>query len=100
MTPTTLSSAPASTAGFLRPDLLYGQVCAIHQPNLFLRLATLAKLFSAVYWIVRDGTQFARRDYQHRTPLPPLDAPGNRSGYDARSTSTGSTSGHTCRGTT
>lgn len=62
MTPTRLFSTPDSTAGSLRPDLTYGRVCAIHQPNLFPRLATLAKLFTADYWIVLGDVQFARRD--------------------------------------
>ncbi|MFD1540682.1 WbqC family protein [Nonomuraea guangzhouensis] len=73
MTPTRRFSAPDSTAGFLRPDPPYGEVCAIHQPNLFPRLATLTKLFTADYWIVLDDVQFARRDYQHRARLAPLD---------------------------
>ncbi|MGV9386240.1 WbqC family protein [Nonomuraea sp. NPDC003707] len=76
MTPTRLFSAPDSTAGFCRPDPPYGEVCAIHQPNLFPRLATLAKLFTADYWIVLDDVQFARRDYQHRTRLAPLGGSG------------------------
>ncbi|QFY11521.1 hypothetical protein GBF35_37505 [Nonomuraea phyllanthi] len=76
MTPTRLFSAPDSTAGFSRPDLPYGEVCAIHQPNLFPRLATLAKLFTADYWIVLDDVQFARRDYQHRARLASLDGSG------------------------
>ncbi|MEV4011002.1 WbqC family protein [Nonomuraea angiospora] len=50
-------------------------MCAIHQPNLFPRLATLAKLFTADYWIVLDDVQFARRDYQHRTRLAYLEEP-------------------------
>jgi hypothetical protein len=41
-------------------------VCAIHQPNLFPRLSTLAKIFVADHWIVLDDVQFVRRDYQHR----------------------------------
>ena len=45
---TNLSSKPGSTAASSAPDLpLPGGVCAIHQPNLFPRLATLAKLFAA-----------------------------------------------------
>lgn len=44
-------------------------VCAIHQPNLFPRLSTLAKLFTADAWIVLDNVQFTRRDYQHRCRL-------------------------------
>ncbi|MEV1248293.1 WbqC family protein [Nonomuraea sp. NPDC050022] len=76
MTPTRLFSAPDSTAGSYRPDLPYGEVCAIHQPNLFARLSTLAKLFTADYWIVLDDVQFARRDYQHRARLASLDDSG------------------------
>jgi ADP-ribose pyrophosphatase YjhB (NUDIX family) len=41
-------------------------LCAIHQPNFFPRLSTLAKLFTADIWVVLDDVQFARRDYQHR----------------------------------
>jgi hypothetical protein len=52
-----------------------GGVCAIHQPNLFPRLSTLAKLFAADLWIVLGDVQFARRDYQHRTRLAALDDP-------------------------
>ncbi|WP_329331391.1 WbqC family protein [Streptomyces sp. NBC_00663] len=44
-------------------------MCAIHQPNLFPRLSTLAKLYAADRWIVLDDVQFARRDYQHRARL-------------------------------
>ncbi|WP_424534243.1 WbqC family protein [Sphaerisporangium viridialbum] len=76
MTPTTLSSEPVSTAGLSLPDLPPpGGLCAIHQPNLFPRLATLAKLATADYWIVLDDVQFARRDYQHRVRLAALDNP-------------------------
>ncbi|WP_327317099.1 WbqC family protein [Streptomyces sp. NBC_01235] len=50
-------------------------MCAIHQPNLFPRLSTLAKLFAADRWIVLDDVQFARRDYQHRARLAALDDP-------------------------
>lgn len=50
-------------------------ICAIHQPNLFPRLSTLAKLFSADTWIVLDNVQFARRDYQHRCRLAAPDDP-------------------------
>ncbi|MEU0818080.1 WbqC family protein [Streptomyces mirabilis] len=50
-------------------------MCAIHQPNLFPRLSTLAKLYSADRWIVLDDVQFARRDYQHRARLAALDDP-------------------------
>ena len=41
-------------------------LCAIHQPNFFPRLSTLAKLFTADIWIILDDVQFTRRDYQHR----------------------------------
>lgn len=43
--------------------------CAIHQPNLFPRLSTLAKLYLADVWIALDDVQFVRRDYQHRCRL-------------------------------
>src|SRR5262245_50870242 len=43
--------------------------CAIHQPNLFPRLSTLAKLYAADIWIVLDDVQFNHRDYQHRARL-------------------------------
>jgi hypothetical protein len=42
---------------------------AIHQPNLFPRLSTLAKLYACDLWIVLDDVQFTRHDYQHRTRL-------------------------------
>jgi hypothetical protein len=45
--------------------------CAIHQPNFFPRLSTLAKIYAADIWIVLDDVQFARRDYQHRCRLAP-----------------------------
>lgn len=44
-------------------------LCAIHQPNFFPRLSTLAKLFTADIWVILDDVQFARRDYQHRCHL-------------------------------
>lgn len=47
--------------------------CAIHQPNLFPRLSTLAKLYAADVWVVLDDVQFNHRDYQHRTRLASLD---------------------------
>ncbi|MEV0907289.1 WbqC family protein [Streptomyces hokutonensis] len=50
----------------------------IHQPNLFPRLSTLAKLFAADRWIVLDDVQFARRDYQNRTRLAALDDPSRQ----------------------
>ncbi|GAB3588025.1 WbqC family protein [Amycolatopsis endophytica] len=43
--------------------------CAVHQPNLFPRLSTLAKLFRADVWVVLDDVQFNARDYQHRARL-------------------------------
>jgi hypothetical protein len=52
-----------------------GGLCAIHQPNLFPRLTTLAKLFAADTWIVLDNVQFTRRVYQHRTRLAALEDP-------------------------
>ncbi|WP_228010240.1 WbqC family protein [Nonomuraea phyllanthi] len=45
----------------------------MHQPDLFTRLATLAKLLAADTGIVLDDVQFARRDYLRRTPLASLD---------------------------
>ncbi|MFF4551339.1 WbqC family protein [Streptomyces sp. NPDC001406] len=53
-------------------------MCAIHQPNLFPRLSTLAKPYAADRWIVLDDVQFARRDYQHRTRLASLEDPGRQ----------------------
>jgi hypothetical protein len=47
----------------------------VHQPNVFPRLTTLAKLFAADTWIVLDDVQFTRRDYQHRTRLAALSDP-------------------------
>ncbi|MHC3531583.1 WbqC family protein [Streptomyces sp. DT7] len=52
--------------------------CAIHQPNLFPRLSTLAKLYSADCWVVLDDVQFARRDFQHRARLAALEEPAQR----------------------
>lgn len=46
-----------------------GRVCAIHQPNLFPRWVTLAKLLVADTWVVLDDVQFCRHDYQHRARL-------------------------------
>jgi hypothetical protein len=51
------------------------RLCAIHQPNLFPRLSTLAKLCAADVWVVLDDVQFARRDYQHRARLGPRSDP-------------------------
>ena len=50
-------------------------VCAIHQPNLFPRWVTLAKLLTADVWVVLDDVQFCRHDYQHRARLGHPDAP-------------------------
>lgn len=73
---TRLSSTTGSPADSSAHDLpLAGGLCAIHQPNLFPRLSTLAKLFAADYWIVLDDVQFARRDYQHRVRLAALENP-------------------------
>lgn len=69
------SSATASPAASSPDFPAPGGLCAIHQPNLFPRLATLAKLFAADTWIVLDDVQFTRRDYQHRTRLAALGAP-------------------------
>jgi hypothetical protein len=49
--------------------------CAIHQPNFFPRLSTLAKLYAADCVVILDDVQFARRDYQHRCRLAPLNDP-------------------------
>lgn len=47
-----------------------GSTCAVHQPNFFPRLSTLAKLYAADVWVILDDVQFSRRDYQHRCYLP------------------------------
>ncbi|WP_443065566.1 WbqC family protein [Streptomyces sp. NBC_00557] len=79
---TSASWVPVSTAASSAPESSrFGppsEVCAIHQPNLFPRLSTLAKLFAADRWIVLDDVQFARRDYQHRARLAALDDPGRQ----------------------
>ncbi|MGA5503657.1 WbqC family protein [Streptomyces umbrinus] len=79
MTLTSGSCAPASTAASSAADTrrfgASGGLCAIHQPNFFPRLSTLAKLYAADRWIVLDDVQFARRDYQHRARLAALDDP-------------------------
>lgn len=54
------------------------RLCAIHQPNFFPRLSTLAKLYTADEWIVLDDVQFVRRDYQNRACLAALDDPDAR----------------------
>jgi hypothetical protein len=46
-------------------------LCAIHQPNFFPRLSTVAKFYAADIWISLDDVQFARRDYQHRCQVAP-----------------------------
>ncbi|WP_219414061.1 WbqC family protein [Pseudonocardia nigra] len=51
-----------------------GRVCAIHQPNLFPRWVTLAKLLASTTWVVLDDVQFCRHDYQHRARLGQPDA--------------------------
>lgn len=55
-----------------------GPWAAIHQPNLFPRLSTLAKLYAADRWVILDDVQFVRRDYQHRCRVG---APGEAGGY-------------------
>ncbi|MEU6404133.1 WbqC family protein [Streptomyces sp. NPDC046985] len=82
-TPSSDCAGAATTPGswptdHTRPATRASALCAIHQPNLFPRLATLAKLYAADYWIVLDDVQFARRDYQHRTRLASLNDPGRR----------------------
>ena len=47
--------------------------CAIHQPNLFPRLSTVAKLYAADIWVVLDDVQFNHRDFQHRARLATYD---------------------------
>lgn len=70
---TSPSSSTASPAVSSPDQPARGGLCAIHQPNLFPRLTTLAKLFAADTWIVLDDVQFTRRDYQHRTRLAALE---------------------------
>lgn len=53
------------------------RVCAVHQPNLFPRWRTLAKLLAADTWVVLDDVQFCRRDYQHRTRLGHVNEPSD-----------------------
>lgn len=81
MPPTSVSSTQVSPAGSWPADPSWpapGGTCAIHQPNLFPRLSTLAKIFAADCWIVLDDVQFTRRDYQHRTRLAALDNPADQ----------------------
>ncbi|MFS0691938.1 WbqC family protein [Streptomyces nitrosporeus] len=75
---TSPSSATASPAASSRELPALGGLCAIHQPNIFPRLSTLAKLFAADTWIVLDDVQFTRRDYQHRARLADLDDPARQ----------------------
>ncbi|MBE1877468.1 WbqC family protein [Myceligenerans pegani] len=76
MPPTSTSSEKDSPAGSSPSSAPLGlRLCAIHQPNLFPRLSTLAKIFAADCWIVLDDVQFARRDYQHRARIAPLERP-------------------------
>lgn len=56
----------------------YLRSCAVHQPNFFPRLSTLAKLFRADVWVVLDDVQFNARDYQHRARLAPLADPATQ----------------------
>lgn len=51
------------------------RLCAIHQPNFFPRLSTLAKLHVADVWVVLDDVQYNGRDYQNRCRLARLNAP-------------------------
>ncbi len=73
------SSPTASPAASSSRDLpAPGGLCAIHQPNVFPRLTTLAKLFAADSWIVLDDVQFTRRDYQHRARIADLHDPARQ----------------------
>lgn len=78
MPPTSSSSAAVSPAASSHDLPVPGGLCAVHQPNLFPRLSTLAKLFAADYWVVLSDVQFTRRDYQHRARLADLDDPARR----------------------
>lgn len=73
--PSASSSTPDSAPNSSEPR---GVVCAIHQPNLLPRMATLAKIAAADVWIVLDTVQAARRDWQHRTRLARLADPEAR----------------------
>lgn len=46
--------------------MVSGAYCAIHQPNPFPRLSTLAKLYAADVWVVLNDVQFTRGAYQQR----------------------------------
>ncbi|MEU6485676.1 WbqC family protein [Streptomyces sp. NPDC046887] len=74
----TFSSQDSPVASSHPDSSAPGRLCAIHQPNLFPRLSTLAKLYAADCWIVLDDVQFARRDYQHRARLAALRDPRQR----------------------
>ncbi|GGS59679.1 WbqC family protein [Streptomyces parvus] len=81
-TPSNASGNAATTPGCSPTDRTSrppaGPLCAIHQPNLFPRLSTLAKLYAADYWVVLNDVQFARRDYQQRARLGSLLDPQHR----------------------
>ncbi|WP_237329428.1 WbqC family protein [Streptomyces sp. CBMAI 2042] len=84
MTPLSGCASAATTPGSSatepppRPPQGRGTLCAIHQPNLFPRLSTLAKLYAADCWVVLDDVQFARRDFQHRARLAELGDPSRQ----------------------
>lgn len=78
--PTIGSSPPDMTAGSSPRDEPRSDTttrCAVHQPNFFPRLSTLAKIYMADVWVVLNDVQFARRDYQHRARLARLDDPNH-----------------------
>jgi hypothetical protein len=52
--------------------------CAIHQPNLFPRLSTLAKLHATDTWVVLDDVQFTRGAYQQRCRLATVSDPARQ----------------------
>jgi len=58
--------------------LASGTWCAIHQPNLFPRLSTLAKLYAADTWVVLDDVQFTRGAYQQRCRLAATSDPARQ----------------------
>ena len=55
-----------------------GNSCAIHQPNFFPRLSTLAKLHAADTWVVLDDVQFTRGAYQQRCRLAATSDPARQ----------------------
>ncbi len=55
-----------------------GTWCAIHQPNLFPRLSTLAKIYAADTWVVLDDVQFTRGAYQQRCRLAATSDPARQ----------------------